>query len=345
VTDQRLRALRRAANASGAPADWQALVWEHVRTGQPLNAQLALVATDMADRLGRGKDVATQTEIDAALLASRFLQLHYPTARLRRVLIRCFGSMKEATNWFRTHVGGRPWPGSGPELRFLMQAALSAVQLGVHPFVHGRIAPQVGILAFETSAIQALDGPRIGTPFYSGLAYFWHHDYRHDLRDTSLGAPPEHVRKAAHDALLKAGLPLDGSSQKHQRVINRFVGPWFRQALAALEARLRCTCGHQNDRHEAGFARCSVRGCRCARFVSSVASARRSAEAVARREQRAGEQADRRAARQAAAVEAVGGCTCDDLYGGDRDWVCPLHGLDTPWTYTAEARALGFGDH
>ena len=38
--------------------------------------------------------------------------------------------------------------------------------------------------------------------------------YKHNMRDQ-----PREVRKKIHDALLKAGLPLDGQSDEHSRII------------------------------------------------------------------------------------------------------------------------------
>ena len=59
-----------------------------------------------------------------------------------------------------------------------------------------------------------IDHALVGTPDYMGLAYWWDHEYKFDLRE----ATPKQ-RKKAHDALLAAGLPLDGVSDEHARVI------------------------------------------------------------------------------------------------------------------------------
>lgn len=62
----------------------------------------------------------------------------------------------------------------------------------------------------ETKADEA----RIGTPDYQGRAYFWHYDLRHYLRDCS-----DERRREVHAALLAAGLPLDGTSPAHEKII------------------------------------------------------------------------------------------------------------------------------
>ena len=64
----------------------------------------------------------------------------------------------------------------------------------------------------------ALDHSLVGTDDYMGLAYFWHHEYRHTLRDCT------HVSRArVHDELRAAGLPLDGCSANHGKIIRRFA--------------------------------------------------------------------------------------------------------------------------
>jgi hypothetical protein len=62
----------------------------------------------------------------------------------------------------------------------------------------------------ETKADEA----RVGTPEYQGLAYFWAYDYRHYLRDCGNAR-----RREVHTQLLAAGLPLDGVSDAHAKII------------------------------------------------------------------------------------------------------------------------------
>lgn len=69
-----------------------------------------------------------------------------------------------------------------------------------------------------TEALLALDDTFISTPDYMGLAYFWHHAYRHHLRDASY-----RVRQMVHQDLLDAGLPTDSESAAHLSVIQRRV--------------------------------------------------------------------------------------------------------------------------
>lgn len=208
MSDARLRDLERAARA-GDPRAWLDLVWAYVRAGQPFTAEVALVATAMANQLSRGKqNLAEQTELDEALLTSGYFQLHYPTARLERALIRHFGSMKAVVDWARERglVSQYSWPRSGPDHRYLRQIVLSAVQLEALGI------PVTGGVG------HALDDTRVGTPFYSGHAFFWHNEYRHYMRDQ-----PDVIRKKVHDALMKAGLDLSGRSRRHGEVISRFV--------------------------------------------------------------------------------------------------------------------------
>jgi hypothetical protein len=65
-------------------------------------------------------------------------------------------------------------------------------------------------------AVAALDEGLVGTPDYLGLAYWWSHEYKYTLRDAT---PTQ--RKAAHDAILAAGLDLDGVSKQHEAIITK----------------------------------------------------------------------------------------------------------------------------
>ena len=67
--------------------------------------------------------------------------------------------------------------------------------------------------------VAKLDKTFIGTPNYMGVAYFWHYEYRHYLRDAS-----EIERVRVHKRFLKAGLRVDGCSKKHEQIIIKEVG-------------------------------------------------------------------------------------------------------------------------
>ena len=71
----------------------------------------------------------------------------------------------------------------------------------------------------------------VGIARYDGNAYFWHYDYRHYLRDI-----PRAGRKAVHNALLRSGLSLDGSSPEHERVIARVSERYPSAMLGAAHA-------------------------------------------------------------------------------------------------------------
>lgn len=66
--------------------------------------------------------------------------------------------------------------------------------------------------------IHSLDRALIGTPDYAGLAFFWHYDYRRNLRN----ATPKQ-RKQVHDAFLGESLPLDGTSVRHDQIVHKYT--------------------------------------------------------------------------------------------------------------------------
>lgn len=68
--------------------------------------------------------------------------------------------------------------------------------------------------AFE--AALTLDEKLVGTPDYMGVAYFWGERTKHVLRAAS-----QVERKRAHDAILRAGLPLDGESDEVAEIVMR----------------------------------------------------------------------------------------------------------------------------
>lgn len=59
-----------------------------------------------------------------------------------------------------------------------------------------------------------LDKKLVGTADYMGIAPWSHDEYKQEMR----WAIPRR-KKAAHDAILKAGLPLDGKSPEHRGLI------------------------------------------------------------------------------------------------------------------------------
>jgi hypothetical protein len=63
-----------------------------------------------------------------------------------------------------------------------------------------------------------LDRKLCGTPDYMGVAFFWHHEYRHWLRDCS-----ELRRKIVHAKLLQSGLVVSGKSAEHLAIIKKFA--------------------------------------------------------------------------------------------------------------------------
>jgi hypothetical protein len=66
--------------------------------------------------------------------------------------------------------------------------------------------------AFE--AVLTLDEKLVGTPDYMGVAYWWSHEYKWSLREAT-----HKQRKRAHDAILAAGLSLDGESDEHAAIV------------------------------------------------------------------------------------------------------------------------------
>jgi hypothetical protein len=62
-----------------------------------------------------------------------------------------------------------------------------------------------------------LDASFIGTPDYMGVAYFWHYDYRHYLRDSS-----PYRRRLVHKHLMAAGLDPAGNTSAHTAIVERY---------------------------------------------------------------------------------------------------------------------------
>ena len=69
----------------------------------------------------------------------------------------------------------------------------------------------------QSRALLKLDQTFVGTADYMGLTYFWAYGYRHYLRDAT---PLQ--RQKVHHSFLKANLELDGESENHWKIIQRF---------------------------------------------------------------------------------------------------------------------------
>ena len=64
------------------------------------------------------------------------------------------------------------------------------------------------------NALTTLDESYVGTDNYMGIAWFWHVDYKHYLREQSYTK-----LMVIHRWFLKAGLPVNGESNKHLEII------------------------------------------------------------------------------------------------------------------------------
>lgn len=68
------------------------------------------------------------------------------------------------------------------------------------------------------SQVLLIDDGNIGTEHYIGLAYFWHYEYRHTMRDQS-----QYRCKLIHDKILKAGFDLSDSNEQIFAIIERYA--------------------------------------------------------------------------------------------------------------------------
>jgi len=75
------------------------------------------------------------------------------------------------------------------------------------------------VSARAQEALLRLDREFVGTSDYMGLAWFWSITYANLLRARSPAA-----RRRAHQALLCAGLRVNGSSRAHRNTITRALG-------------------------------------------------------------------------------------------------------------------------
>ncbi len=75
-----------------------------------------------------------------------------------------------------------------------------------------------------------IDRDAIGTNAYQGRAYFWAHEYKHDMRDITSDSYKisdrkydrilRKMRRRVHADFLVFGLLLDGVSDRHRLVID-----------------------------------------------------------------------------------------------------------------------------
>jgi len=84
----------------------------------------------------------------------------------------------------------------------------------------------LNINALEPDAIDALhrtDHKLVGTKAYMGIAWFWHNEYKHYLRG-DIKRINYITRRRVHNALLDAGLKVDGCSDLHHAIVTRYTG-------------------------------------------------------------------------------------------------------------------------
>jgi hypothetical protein len=94
--------------------------------------------------------------------------------------------------------------------------------------------------------LMKIDGAMVGTPDYMGLAYWWSHEYKHTMR-----AATTTERKRAHDAIVAAGLPLDGESDEHESII-AWATNNGRRACESMGVRWRPYAGPRPAKRKAG---------------------------------------------------------------------------------------------
>lgn len=75
--------------------------------------------------------------------------------------------------------------------------------------------------------LMRIDEAMVGTADYMGFSGWWSQEYKHTLREAT---PRE--RKKAHDAIVAAGLVLDGESEEHGRIIAWATNNGKRAAVA-----------------------------------------------------------------------------------------------------------------
>jgi hypothetical protein len=83
----------------------------------------------------------------------------------------------------------------------------------------------ININALKPDAIDALhraDKTLIGTTAYMGIAWFWNNDYKHYLRG-DIRPITFATRRKVHNAWLRAGLDVEGSSPAHKAILHLYV--------------------------------------------------------------------------------------------------------------------------
>ena len=68
-----------------------------------------------------------------------------------------------------------------------------------------------------SDALYTLDKTLVGQPAYLGIVYFWHTEYKHEMRSMSF-----YGRRKVHAAFLKAKLELAEFSDAHRKIIDKF---------------------------------------------------------------------------------------------------------------------------
>jgi len=87
-------------------------------------------------------------------------------------------------------------------------------------------ASNLNINALEADAIHALhkaDDGLVGTKAYMGISWFWNNEYKHYLRG-DVKKINYLTRRRVHNALLDAGLAVDGCSDQHLAIVTRYTG-------------------------------------------------------------------------------------------------------------------------
>jgi hypothetical protein len=87
-------------------------------------------------------------------------------------------------------------------------------------------AKNLNINALTNDAIDglhALDKTFIGTKNYMGIAWFWNNEYKHYLRG-DVKEITYLTRRRVHNAMLRAGLDVEGESEQHLAIVIRHCG-------------------------------------------------------------------------------------------------------------------------
>jgi len=83
----------------------------------------------------------------------------------------------------------------------------------------GKTTIDLESISFEAhNTISALDKSYVGTDNYMGIAWFWHVDYKHYLREQSYS-----TLMKVHRAFLKAGLRVSEDSDEHYAIVRKIT--------------------------------------------------------------------------------------------------------------------------